>query len=137
MIYGPLLFLSIVLFELFVLLRMVDNARSILASSREAMRVLASRDLTDDEKEASVRRGSLEILKATLLLAAKLLLTGAILFALFQLIVRIYPDLRQPLADSLVSPVAIAILTVAIMGYAWARKSVSGRGTKPQKERSQ
>ena len=136
MIYGPLLFLSIVLFELFVLLRMVDNARTILASSQDAMRVLASRDLTDDEKESVMRRGSLEILNATLRLAAKLLLTGAILFALFQLIVTIFPDLKQPLLDSLLSPTVIAILTVTMIAYAWARRSVLGRGTKPQKERS-
>jgi hypothetical protein len=136
MIYGLLLFLSIALFELFVLLRMVDNARTILANSQEAMRVLASRDLTDDEKESSMRRGSLEILKATLRLAAKLLLMGAILFALFQLFVMIFPDLRQPLLDSLVSPSGIAILTVAMMGYAWARRFVPGRGTKSRKERS-
>jgi hypothetical protein len=69
-------------------------------------------------------------------LAAKLLLTGAILFALFQLIVTIFPDLKQPLLDSLLSPTVIAILTVTMIAYAWARRSVLGRGTKPQKERS-
>ncbi len=40
MIYAPLLFLSVVLFELFVRLKMGRNARAILASSQEAMRVL-------------------------------------------------------------------------------------------------
>jgi hypothetical protein len=122
MIYGPLVFLSIVLFELFLLLKMGENARHIIASSREAMRVLASRDLADEEKESFMRRGSLEILKATLRLAGKLLLAGGILFALFELIVAIFPGLRQPLLESFVSPGVIAILTAAIIGYAWARK---------------
>ncbi len=44
-----------------------------------------------------MRRGSLEIFKATLGLAAKFVLAGAILFALFELIVRVFPSLRQPL----------------------------------------
>jgi uncharacterized membrane protein len=43
---------------------------------------------------------------------------GAILFALFELIVAILPALRQPLLESLVSPTVIVILTVAVIGYA-------------------
>ena len=127
MIYGPLLFLSLVLFELFRLLKMGENAKTIIAGSQQAMRVLASRDLADDEKESSMRRGSIEILKATLGLAAKFFLAGGILFALFQLIVAIFPRLRQPLLESLVSPSDIAILTAAIIGYAWARKAALRR----------
>jgi hypothetical protein len=127
MIYGPLLFMSVVLFELFLRLKMGENAKTILASSQEAMRVLAASDLADEEKELFMRRGSVEILKATLLLAAKLVLAGAILFALFELIVMMFPALRQPLLDSFVSPSVIAILTVAVIGYAWLRKAALRR----------
>jgi hypothetical protein len=130
MIYGPLLFLSFLLFELFLLLKLGENAKAILASSQEAMRVLASRELADDEKEHFMRRGSIEILKATLGLAAKLLLVAGILFALFELFVTIFPGLRQPLLESLVSPTVIGILTAAVVGYAWARKAaLRRRGT--------
>lgn len=127
MIYGPLLLLSLVLFELFGLLKMGDNIKAIIASSQEALRVLRSTELADEEKEAFMRRGSLEILKATLRLAAKFLLVGAILFALFQLIVAIFPSLKTPLLESFVSPSVIAILTAAIIGYAWARKAALRR----------
>ena len=127
MIYGPLVLLSVVLFELFRLLRMGRNARTIIASSQEAMRVLRSADLADEEKESFMRRGSIEILKATLLLAAKLIFAGAILFALFELIVVILPDLRQPLLASLLSPSVIVILTAVVLGYAWARKAALRR----------
>jgi len=123
MVYGPLLLLSIVLFELFVLLKMGENAKAIIASSHQAMKVLASSDLADEEKEAFMRRGSVEILKATLGLAAKLVLAGAILFALFELIVMLFPTLRQPLIESFVSPVVIVILTVVVVAYAWVRKA--------------
>ena len=122
MIYGPLILLSVVLFELFVRLKMAENARTIVVTSRESMRVLASAQLGDDEKESRMRRGSIEILQATLWLAAKFLLVGAVLYGLFELIVAIFPGLRQPLLESFVSPSVIVLLTIAIIGYAWARK---------------
>jgi len=127
MIYGPLLLLSVALFELFLLLKIGRSAKTILASSQDAMRVLKSPELGDDQKESLMRRGSVEILKATMGLAAKLLLIGAILFVLFELIVAIFPDLRQRLLESLVSPGVIALLTVAVVGYAWARKAALRR----------
>jgi len=127
MIYGPLLLLSVVLFELFLLLKLGENARTILARSREAMRVLRSPDLADEEKEAHMRRGSLEILKATVRLAGKLILVGAVLFALFELIVALVPTLRQPLLESLLSPSVVLILTAALIAYAWARKAALRR----------
>ena len=122
MIYGPLLFLSVVLFELFRLLNIAADGKTIIASSQEAMRVLKSPQLSDEEKESFMRRGSVETFKATLRLAAKLALTGAVLFALFELIVALFPDLEKPLLDSLLSPTVIVILTVALIAYAFVRK---------------
>jgi NADH:ubiquinone oxidoreductase subunit 3 (subunit A) len=122
MIYGPLLFLSVVLFELFRLLKLADDAKAIIATSQQAMRVVRSPEIADREKESFMRRASIETLKATLRLAAKFLLVGAILFALFELIVAIFPGLGAPLRESLLSPAVIVILTAAVVGYAWARK---------------
>jgi len=130
MIYGPLLLLSVVLFELFRLLRMGENEKTIIARSQEALRVLRSPELADDEKESFMRRGSIEILKATLYLAGKFVLTGGIVFALFQLIVTIFPSLEKPLLESLVSPSVIAILTAAVIGYAWARRAALRRASR-------
>ena len=127
MIYGPLLLLSIALFELFLLLKIGGSARAILASSHEAMRVLQSPEIRDEEKEALMRRGSLAILKATLGLTARLVLVAAILLGLFELIVVIFPAIRQPLVASLISPVVIVVLTVAVVVYAWARKTAVRR----------
>ena len=123
MMWGALLFLSLVLFELFGLLKLGGNAKTILVSSQQAMRVLKSAELADEEKESFMRRGSVEILKATLILAGKLMLAGAVLFALFELIVVIFPGLREPLLESFLSPSVIVILTVVLIGYAWARKA--------------
>lgn len=124
MTYALLLLLSVVLFELFLLLKMGRNAQAILTRSQSAMRVLHSPELADEEKELVMRRESIEILKATVLLAGKLFLAGGVLFTLFQLIVAIFPDLREPLLGSLISPSVIAILTVAVVGYAWGRKAL-------------
>jgi len=77
-----------------------------------------------------MRRGSIEILKATLYLAGKFVLTGGIVFALFQLIVTIFPSLEKPLLESLVSPSVIAILTAAVIGYAWARRAALRRASR-------
>lgn len=127
MIYAPLLVLSVVLFELFLLLKVGRDARTIAARSREAMRVLTSADLADEEKESSMRAQSAAILGATLRLAAKLLLLGAVLVALFLLIVAAFPHLERALLASLMSPAVIVILTAAIIGYAWARKLALAR----------
>lgn len=126
MIYAIVFLFGIVFFEMFLALRITKDAMAIIARSNEAMRVLKS-DLDDDEKEAFMRRGSADIFKATLRFALKFLSIGLALYLLFLLIVTLSPDARQPIADSLVSPVIIVMLTVAIILYAWARKALLAR----------
>ena len=127
MIYGPLLLSCVVLFEFCVLLRMGKDVMSIIARSQEAMRVLMSPEYGDDEKEVLMRRGSADIFKATLRFAAKVLLIGLVLYALFLLTVALFPDRKEALVESLYSPVVIVILTVGTMGYAWVRKAALAR----------
>jgi hypothetical protein len=127
MIYAPLLLSCVVLFELCVLLRMGTDVMAIMARSQEAMRVLMSPELGDDEKEVFMRRGSADIFKATLRFAAKVLLIGLVLYGLFLLTVALFPDRKEALIESLYSPAVIAVLTVATMGYAWARKATPAR----------
>ena len=100
MIYAPLFVFCIVLFELFALLKMGTDAMAIIARSQEAMRVLRSVDLGDDEKEVFMRRGSADIFMATVRFAAKLLLIGVLLYLLFLLTVTLFPDLKEGVARS-------------------------------------
>ena len=124
MIYVPLMLFCIVFFELFLRLRIGTDAMAIIARSREAMRVLQSAQLGDDEKEVFVRRASGQIFIATLRFAAKFALIALALYALFWCTVTPFPDLGGPLLESLVSPLVVVSLSAATMAYAWARKTV-------------
>jgi hypothetical protein len=124
MIYLPLFVFSVVFFELFVRLRLAADASSIVRKSRDAMGVLASATLGDDEKEILARRSSLQIFQSTALFAAKFALIGAVLYLLYVAFVAVFPARRQEFLAALVSPVALLILTASVAGYAWLRKSV-------------
>jgi len=124
MIYLVLFPFCIILFELFALLKTSRDATAIITRSREAMRVLMSSELGDDDKEVLMRRGSADIFKATLRFALKFLSIGVVLYLLFLLTVTLFPDLKQAMFESLYSPVVIAILTLGTLCYAWLRKAV-------------
>ena len=127
MIYVSLLLFCIVFFELFVSLRIGTDAVAIMARSQEAMRVLTSAQLSDDDKEIFTRRASAQIFIATLRFAAKFALIGLVLYALFWCTVSVFPNSERPLLKSFVSPLVIVALTVATMAYAWIRKAVVPR----------
>lgn len=121
MIYLPLFVLCVVFFELFMALHMGKDAFAILARSRESMRVLASADMSDDEKEAYVRRASLDTFKATLGFALKFVVIGVVLYLVFMAIVTLMPARRDELVQALYSPLVIVVLTVLTIAYAWVR----------------
>ena len=125
MVYAVLFPFCIVFFELFALLKVGRDAMAIITRSQEAMRVLMYSELADDDKEVLMRRGSVEIFKATLRFALKFVATGAVLYLLFMLTVTLLPDLQQALLESLYSPVVIAGLTVATLCYAWVRRAIT------------
>src|SRR5262245_6761081 len=127
MIYAVLFPFCIVLFESFVLLKIGSDAMAIITRSQEAMRVLRSSEIGDDEKEVLMRRASADNFKATLRFALKFLSIGLVLYVLFLLTVTLFPALKQALLESLLSPVVIAVLTLGTMCYAWVRKGVLTR----------
>jgi hypothetical protein len=124
MIYVLLILSCVVFLELFRLLRLRTETTAIVARSRDAMRVMLAKDISDDDKEAFMRRASLAMLKATATFTLKLLGVFAVLYAIFVAAVAVIPDLERPLLDSLVSPRIILILTIAAVWYAWLRNAV-------------
>ena len=98
-----------------------SEAMGFVARSRAAMRVVMSAELDDDEKEALVRRASLEMFKATFLFSLKFLLIVVVLYTMYWLIVTVFPELRDPILGSIVSPIVIIVLTLAAAAYVWAR----------------
>jgi hypothetical protein len=124
MIYALLFPLCVVFLELFLLLDLRKEAIAIVARSREAVRVMVAKDISDDDKEVFMRRASLAMLKATATFTLKFLAIVAVLYAIFLAAVALIPDLEQPLLDSLVSPPIILLLTIATVSYAWVRNAV-------------
>jgi hypothetical protein len=124
MIYALLLLFCVVFLELFVLLDLRKEAIAIVARSREAVRIMVAKDMSDDDKEAFMRRASLHMLKATATFTLKLLGMFAALYAIFLGVVALVPDLKRPLLDSLVSPPIILLLTIATVLYTWVRNAV-------------
>jgi hypothetical protein len=124
MIYALLFLFCVVFLELFLLLDLRKEAIAIVARSREAVRVMVAKDMSDDEKEAFMRRESLAMLKATAMFALKFLGIFAVLYAIFLGAVAVIPDLERPLLDSFVSPPIIVMMTIATVLYAWARNAI-------------
>lgn len=117
------LLFGIVFFELVILLNLRREVVRIADGSRAALAMLRS-GASDAEKEACMRRESLRLFSATGLLTLKFLLVAASLLLLFELIAMAVPDREAALQANLLSPVGIAVLTLATLGYAWARHVV-------------
>jgi len=124
MIYALLFLFCVVFLELFLLLDLRQAAIAIVARSREAVRIMVAKDISDDDKEKFMRRASLAMLKATATFTLKLLGIFAVLYAIFLGAVALIPDLERPLRDSLVSPPITLTLTIATVLYAWVRNAV-------------
>jgi len=88
------------------------------------MKVLTSSDLDDDDKEAFMRRASLEMFKCTFLFFGKFLAIIAVLFAIYWATILALPGLRTPINDSFLSPIVLVALTVLATVYVWARNVV-------------
>lgn len=121
MIYVFLLASCIVFIELFIVLDLKKEAMDMVARSHAAMRVMMSAEYDDDEKETLVRRASINMLKATFFFSLKFLLVVMALYTMYWLTVTVFPELREPILRSIVSPIVIIGLTLAAAAYVWAR----------------
>jgi hypothetical protein len=126
LVYVSLAAFCIVLYEMFVLLKIGKDAMAIMSRSQDAMRLLKSSEQSDDEKEAMARQRSMEMFKATLNFALKLVVIGVALYLVFWLTTTLRPDLRDALLRSLYSPVVIVLMTVGTVCYAWVRRILRG-----------
>ena len=121
MIYVFLLASCIVFIELFIVLDLKKEAKGMVARSHAAMRVMMSGEYDDDEKETLVRRASIDMFKATFFFSLKFLLIVLVLYTMYWLTVTVFPELREPILGSIVSPIVIIGLTMAAAAYLWAR----------------
>jgi len=117
MVYLALFACAVVFFELFVRLRLLDDAGAILATSREAFGALSRSELGDDEKERMARRASVAIFGATGRFAAKFALICGVLYMLYLGLVAVAPALREPFLHAIVAPVPLVVLTAVMVAY--------------------
>ncbi len=109
--------------ELFIRLNLSKDIQSIIELSRGGLGVLMSPEMDDDQKEAFVRRKSLELFKATFVFTAKFLSVFGVLYAIYFFVKQFSSETAEAIIDVFLSPAALVILTVVTMLYVWVRKS--------------
>ena len=116
--------LAIIPFELFVLLRMNADAKELITRAQKSMRVLASSELEDDEKERVVRRGAVEIFQNTIRFGGKLVLITLVVLLPLLWVKASFPLLWTTILANILRPATAATVTVVLVFYAWLRYMV-------------
>ncbi|KAB7619690.1 hypothetical protein [Alkalilimnicola sp. S0819] len=127
MIYLVLGLMCVVFVELVIRMGLSGLARSIIGESREALAVIGSPTLSDDQKQVSVRRSALTLLAASLKMGAKLVLIALVLGAIGAGAARMLAVSEQQMFASMLSPVGLLALTVAGLLYLRIRHAVHQR----------
>lgn len=119
-----LLFLFCLIFvELFILLKIMKDVRSVLDLSKEASRVLMSKEMSDDEKEVFIRRSSLGLFKSSFILMFKFICIIFVLYALYFGINLYSTEIGYVVLKGFQSLKILAVLTAVTMLYVWIRMS--------------
>jgi hypothetical protein len=126
MVYLLLFPLCLAFVEMFILLKVMDDTQSILVLSRQAVDVLVSKEMSDDEKEVFMRKRSLVLFKATFYFTLKFLAIFAVFFAVYFTVNRFFPPYGRVMAEGIYSVRVLAVLTAGTMVYVWIRNSFSG-----------
>jgi hypothetical protein len=127
MIYLSLLLLCIIFIELFILLDLNSNIKSVFVRSKDAYNVVISTKLNDDVKEKSVRQSSLAIFKDTVIFLVKLILVIFILYIIYILLLSLFSLSKDQMIAASFSLYTIIILTVASLIYSWIRSVIIKR----------
>jgi len=120
--------MGIVFHELFTRMDIVADIRRVLRIAPDAVRVIRSDTLSDLEKERTVRRMSLDVLRDTLRFTVKLALVLAACLAIAALAQALFAVSPDGLYGLLTSWWALAVLVVVMPLYAKIRSGASARG---------
>jgi len=124
MVYFLLLVISIIFVELFIALKILPDAQNVLKLSSESVKVMQSRQMTDDEKEAFMRKNSVTMMKATLIFSAKFISIFVVLFAFIYGVELYSVDLATQLSESFYSLTLMSLLTLVTLVYVWIRNVI-------------
>ncbi len=124
MVYLLLLAISVVFVELFILFKILPDAQNVLKLSSKSVSVMKSKEMTDNEKEAFMRKNSLTMMLATLKFAGKFIAIFVVLYALFYAVEIYSKELALELNQQLYSVVAMTVLTIVTLAYVWIRNVI-------------
>ena len=124
MLYLLLFVISIVFVEMFIWLNILPDAQNVLKLSSESVNVMKSKDMTDDEKEAFMRKNSITMMLATLKFSAKFISIFIVIYAVIYAIEQYSLPLAEEMMNSFYSVTIMLILTVVTLLYVWIRNVV-------------
>jgi hypothetical protein len=124
MTYLLLVLLSVACVELFFLLQLPDKVAAMARVARDSVGALVSTSLSDEQKEIAVRKGSLDLFKATFAFSARFLLICTVAYLAYLLAAELLPDIGDEILRTIVSPMGLVTLTAAAACYVWMRNVV-------------
>lgn len=127
MSYVALMAMCILFIELFIRLKMRDRIDRIFKVSREAAKIITSKELSDRQKEVLVRRSSMTLLKSTLTFSSLFLFMAMAVFGVRLAFICFSPGMKAHLDQSMLSPVVMVLLTISAVIYVWLRGAIERR----------
>ena len=122
--YFFLILMSITFVELFLFLKIIADAQSVMALSAKSVKVMQSKKMSDREKEKFMRTNSVTMLSTTFKFIGKFILIFAVLFGILWAIAQYEPTLASQIESDFYSITIIIGLTIATLGYVWIRNVI-------------
>lgn len=127
MIIAVLFLMSIIFVELFVAFDLQGRITSALALSRDALKILTSSTVKDEEKEVLIRRIALQMFKMVAVFTTQFLLIVIVLYVVYILVIRVTPFSKEAFLEAMASASTLGLLTVATLLYIWIRNVIRQR----------
>ena len=122
--YFFLILMSIIFVELFLFLKIIADAQSVMALSSKSVKVMQSKEMNDREKEKFMRTNSVTMLSTTFKFIGKFIFIFAVLFGVLWSIAQYEPVLASQIESDFYSITIIISLTLATLGYVWIRNVI-------------
>ncbi|MFT6733276.1 MAG: hypothetical protein ACJAS9_001461 [Polaribacter sp.] len=116
--------MSVIFVELFLFLKIIADAQSVLSLSTKSVKVMQSKKMSDREKEKFMRTNSVTMLSTTFKFIGKFILIFLMLFGILWGIAQYEAELAAQIESDFHSITIIIGLTLATLGYVWIRNVI-------------
>lgn len=127
MTYLILVISAIIFVELFILLKILKEANSVIALSMGSLNTIKSKDLSDREKEQLMRKNSVVMIQTTFKFILKFLLLFASIYLFIMVVIYFFPHLEDSIYEGFTSIVSILVVTLVASIYVWGRNVISSK----------